>query len=135
MLECYSLGDATGRDGVGSRIMGVQQLNAVELRRRGERALALPVFVDRLIDDQGIDDRHGSRQGRYPVPAGLAVKKGQVIGSVIDYDRKPACQNFTECSNDLADHLRGGPAVGDCPGRGHPMYGCRLLGNIDSGVR
>ena len=60
------LGDAPGRDGVGGRLVRAVEPHGVVLGDDLERALAPALPVERLVDDERIDDRGRARIGSMP---------------------------------------------------------------------
>jgi hypothetical protein len=72
-LPGHGLRHAPGRDRIGPRVVGVVEDDAVDLGRRLERAFALAVPIDGLVDDERVDDaadRTDVAEGFDAVPTG-----------------------------------------------------------------
>ena len=83
----HRLGNPSGGNGISTGIMCIPQRHPVKSRGSFKRSLSSPVLIDRLVNNQGINNRGGIDEGFDSMANGLMTQKREVVGSVVDDDR------------------------------------------------
>ena len=82
-----SLSDPAGRNGIRTGLVRVRERHTVVLRGHAQLTLAATVTIDRLINDERINNGHRLAEGFQPVSQGFLAQDRQVIRCVVNHNR------------------------------------------------